>query len=121
MNYFEEELIFTAEKPTKALSRNPNDKHSINDVSEVLGIKIRLGNRPLVYNLKDLCDRAGKRAIPSRQDHYLIVHTIGAIRTQGKARVDELQYLAVAVQPDGLQTVDLIPKTRFNEIIKADL
>jgi hypothetical protein len=121
MKYFETELVFTREEPRPKGSYSCNGSTPGADDAEVLGIMLLLGNRPLVYNLKDLCRRGGKQPPSSKQDHYLIVHTISAQRTHGTARVEELQYFAAAIQPAGLQTVDLMPKTRFNEIIRTDL
>lgn len=126
MTYFETELVFTPEKQdskniTKSRSGLPNGKEPGTRQAEVLGITLRLGNRPLVYNLKQLCQRSGKPGLLSDQDHYLVVHSISALRTQGNARVDELQYFATATEPGLMQTIDLIPKTRFNEIVRADL
>ena|ERR1044072_358960 len=117
MKYFETELTFTQEKQ---ISRAAVKAHKA-DETEVLGITLRLGNQPLIYDLKDLRHLSGKSSVVSEQDHYLVIHVISALRTRGNARVDELHYFAEAADPEGLQTVDLIPKTRFNETIRANL
>lgn len=122
MTYFETELVFTPDKPAaKTATRSLDPASPGAGQAELLGITLRLGNRPLIYNLKDLYSQGDKPLLPSEQDRYLVVHAISALRTHGNARVDELQYYAAAIEPDSLQTVDLMPKTRFNEILKADL
>jgi hypothetical protein len=123
MNYFEEELIFTTDNNNESLSRN-FPSAPIGEAEEILGIKVRLGNQPLVYSFKDLLIKSG-RSFPSQRsssgrDHYFVVHAISAIRTCGKATVDELQYFAISSSPAELQTIDLIPKTRFKEILRGD-
>lgn len=120
-NYFEQELIFIEDHSQTTLSRGLNDFST--PESEILGIKIRLGNQPLVYNLNELLRKSGKDSILTREtkDRYLIVHSINALRTKGRAKIDELQYFAKSTKPFDLQTVDLFPKTRFNEILKANL
>ena len=124
MEYIETELVFTSEEnPLKTNVRNFADQTAFGNSgsghTEVLGINIRLGNQPLVYNLNDFLKnrQPGSYPLNPGRDRYLVVHVISAVRTQGKARVDELQYCASAIDPEGLQTVDLIPKTRFNELL----
>src|SRR3954470_21034011 len=103
MQYLETELFFTeipsADK-TKSmqLSKGVNDNRTFREPSvETLGIKVRIGNQPLVYNLKELSKNKGaaNSADPIREetkDYYLVVHAIGAARISGKAKVEELQY-----------------------------
>lgn len=136
MNFFEDELLFNEElsiKDTMLKGVFNTEKalielsESISSPTEVLGIKVRLGNMPLVYNLKKLIEQGGGALHPAiaatidQKDFYLIIHAIGAIRTQGKARVDELQYFAETKEHLGLQTIDLIPNTRFKEVFKANV
>jgi hypothetical protein len=129
MNYVETELMFVPlPKPGKTASKSfgkaPVKKGSIKTGSELLGIKLRLGNRPLVYSLAELSHRSGKTMLStpsSGQDYYLVVHAISALRTQGRARVEELQYFAAATEPAELQTIDLFPKTRFNQVVNASI
>ena len=126
MKYIETELTFISEQKSPGLSSKSfsekNNKEATKPLpTEVLGINLRLGNQPLVYSFNDLCHRGGKPSLVSAQDHYLVVHAISVLRTRGNAKVDELQYFATATDPVDLQTIDLIPKTRFNEIVRADL
>lgn len=126
MNYIETELLFVPGKATAATAvknfgKKPGDPPPQNS-SDLLGIKLKLGNKPLVYSLEELSRRGGKSApciAASGRDHYLVVHAISAVRTQGSARVDELQYSASALAPAGLQTIGLVPATRFNELLSA--
>ena len=124
MKYFETELIFTpATPPSESRSRGNlhSSEQAAHSATGILGITLRLGNQPLVYDLKALCQRSGKPAPISEQDHYLVVHAISALRTRGNARVDELHYFAAATHPQKLQTVDMVPKTRFNTSLNANL
>jgi hypothetical protein len=127
MNYIETELVFVPQlapgkTASKSLGKAPGNKDTNETPAELLGIRLRLGNQPLVYNLEELARRSGKpraSASSSGQDYYLVVHAISAVRTQGRAKVDELQYFAVASEPSSLQSIDLIPKTRFNQLVNA--
>lgn len=124
MTYFDTELTFIPDGlASTQLSRNAPGKPGKQPV-EVLGILLRLGNRPLVYSLHSLYKKSGRPASSfpvSDQDYYLVVHAISASRIQGHARVEELQYFATALTPDRFKTVDLVPKTRFNQILRAEL
>lgn len=86
----------------------------------VLGITVRLGNEPIVKDLKKLYEYSAKTIPPDLQvlfqkkDIYLIVHSISAIRLSGSAKVDELQYIAEIIEK-GMQTIDLLPNTSFND------
>jgi hypothetical protein len=134
MNYFESELIFEQTKPVTQLRSKSFNKRQLPSKSsnednlnsiQLLGIKVRIGNQPLVINLKELIKlkKASSQNFDAflSQDHYLIVHAISAMRTKGKAKVDELHYYAEATEPSHLQTIDLIPNTRFKEIFKANI
>ncbi|MCC6373076.1 MAG: hypothetical protein IT236_18880 [Bacteroidia bacterium] len=134
MNYFESELIFEETKPGTAIKAKafknhyrPTQTSNTNAAkpTQLLGITVRIGNQPLVINLKELVklkDDSLQNFTPFlARDYYLIVHTISAMRTQGNAKVDELHYHAEAIEPDGLQTVELIPGTRLKEIFKANM
>jgi hypothetical protein len=96
------------------------------DVPMILGIKVRLGNEPIVKDLKKLYQYSGK-AIPAdlqvlfqKKDIYIIVHAISAVRLSGSAKVDELQYNAEIIEK-GSQTVDLLPNTSFRELAAVNL
>lgn len=92
------------------------------------GIIVRLGNEPIVRNLEELLS-LGTNSVPpeiqvlfKKSDIYTIVHAIGALRVQGYAKVDELQYFAeVATSDDNCQTIDLLPNTRFKEVLRANV
>lgn len=133
MKYFEETFKFEEDKPldfnasldldeTMGYARiMPEEKPG-----EILGIRIGLGNEPIVKNLKKLYSYSSK-TIPAdlqvlfeKKDIYLIVHAISAIRLSGSAKVDELQYHAEFVEK-GPQTIDLLPNTSFKEVIKVGL
>jgi hypothetical protein len=128
MNYIETELVFVpnqvpAKTAAKSFGKSPGKKSSQEAPSELLGIQLRLGNRPLVYSLAELSRQSGKAILstPSLgQDYYIVVHAMSAMRTQGRARVEELQYFAAATEPAELQTIDLFPKTRFNQVVNVD-
>jgi len=131
MKYIETELVFAPQKSAKSKgNKSFQSDHALNGISnpqtDVLGIRVRIGNQPMVYNLKDLAQKSGKPLpeavdLQTAKDHYLVIHAISAIRTQGQAMVDELQYFATAADASVLQTIDLVPKTRFNEVLKAGI
>lgn len=124
MQYIDTHLIFN-ECPLTAKSGGifspPDFESSDNSSNEVLGITLRLGNQPLVYDLSKLQRQTNKTLSKSDTRAFMIVHVISAFRTQGKAKVDELQYSAVCSDPWNLKTTDLIPQTRFNQVFKGSL
>ena len=127
MNYFEETFLFEELKPeirTRGLQkRNSRDLPELiiqNNAPLILGIAVRLGNQPIVKDLKKLYEYSAKtvpsdlRVLFEKKDIYLIVHAISAIRLSGSAKVDELQYIAEIIEED-MQTIDLLPNTTFKE------
>lgn len=133
MNYFEETLSFEEAKPEK-ITRSIKGKGARGfqqllikkDVPNILGITVRLGNEPIVKDLKKLYEYSAKTIPPDLQvlfekkDIYLIVHAISAIRLSGSAKVDELQYNAEVIEK-GAQTIDLLPNTTFKELATINL
>jgi hypothetical protein len=123
MNYFEEELKFIEEeKESRSF-----ESTLFNNVPQELGISLRLGNAPIVKDLKKLMDFSGKSLPPDLQvifeekNIYIIVHMIGAIRLKGSAKVDELQYNAEIINSTGAQTLDLLPNTTFKELLNINI
>lgn len=129
MNYVETELIFVpqtlpAKTATRSFGKGAEKQTPGKGGVELLGIRLRLGNRPLVYSLTELARQGGKPAVSASsqaQEYYLVVHAMSAMRTRGNASVEELQYFASAVEPSALQTIDLFPKTRFHQLVHAGL
>jgi len=126
MQYIDTHLIFNEshETPRSGGLYTPLPFESRDASTEVLGITLRLGNQPLVCDVEKLRRKANKSLSdtpPSDTRTLMIVHVISAIRTQGKAKVDELRYSAVCSDPSDLQTIDLIPQTRFNQAFKGSL
>jgi len=132
MEYFESELIFEPALPPKRKAPKEYTPEAFQESvheqgyeahTELLGIKVRVGNKPLVVNLKQFAKPIGvvKGHGSYNKDYYLIIHSISAIRTKGKAKVDELHYYAESDSKSQLQTIDLIPGTRFQEVFKAGL
>lgn len=123
MNYFEEKLYFEEKTPSK-LERSLFDSKK---EKQKLGIVLRLGNSPIVKDLHKLFEYSGKTLTPDlktlfdKKDLYIIVHMIGAIRLNGSAKVDQLQYNAEIIDVDKAQTIDLLPNTSFKELIKINL
>lgn len=130
MSYFEQELLFikTQDEELKRGLFNSDPFSSITaSVSDILGIKLKIGNRPLAYSFNELQRKSRKidgyfnNTLPIQTANYLIVHSLSAIRTKGNASIDELQYFATASFPSNFQTIDLIPKTKFNEVLNANI
>ncbi len=129
MSYFEQELVFV-KKQEEELSRGLfNQQLPIVSAitTETLGVTLKIGNRPLVYNFSQLLKKSKKNNVShnsqsqNQTSNYLIVHTLSALLTKGNASIEELQYFATASFPSSFQTIDLIPKTKFNEILKANI
>lgn len=127
MQYIDTHLIFN-ERPSTPRSGDafnpPLFEGSDSSPSEVLGITLRLGNRPLVYDLSKLqrqADKARPYTPAPGTRAFMVVHAISALRTQGRAKVEELQYSAVCSDPSDVQTTNLIPQTRFNQVVKGSL
>jgi len=127
MEYFEENLIFEEIK-TRKLKRGllDNTNKSTDIAPSILGIVLRLGNTPIVKDLKKLYEYSDKdipadlKVLFEKKDIYLIVHAISAIRLSGSAKVDELQYNAEIIEK-GAQTIDLLPNTSFKELATLNL
>jgi len=133
MNYFEESFSFEEVKPeirTRGLQRKNSGGLQQplieKDVPMILGITVRLGNEPIVKDIKKLYEYSAKAIPPDLQvlfekkDIYLIVHAISAIRLSGSAKVEELQYKAEIIEK-GTQTIDLLPNTSFKELAKINM
>ncbi len=100
--------------------------------AEVLGIHLQLGNQPIVTNLRKVLESIHgvlppkMEALFQEKEIYTIVHAVGITRLEGSAKVDELHYEAEMIDEDGntlkdAQTIDLIPHTRFKQVIKANV
>lgn len=128
MEYFEEKFDFVEviqERQTRDIQRRRSAGFQQllvkKDTPSFLGLAVRLGNSPIVKDLKKLYEYSDK-SIPAdlkilfeKKDIYLIVHMIGAVRLSGSAKVEELQYNAEIIE-EGVQTIDLLPNTSFKEV-----
>lgn len=125
IKFYEEEIIFQLEEQ-KSKGIFDNNLPDSEDQPEILGITVRLGNKPIVYNLKDLMELAGTKPSPEfelqfrNNDVYTITHAIGVIRTQGKAKVKELQYNAEIITEGDIRTIDLLPNTKFRKVFEVN-
>ncbi len=125
MDFYEEELFFDGDIAKEKGIFDP-DKTTAEEEPELLGLKTRIGNRPIVYNLQQLFDLAKKKLPPELevqfQTHniYLITHAVGIMRTKGSAKVVELQYNAEITSSMEAQTIDLFPKTKFIDRFKIE-
>ena len=132
MKFIEETLIF--EDPVKFKDTRLAKVYGTKAVAtlermsgpvSVAGILVRLGNEPIVRNLKKILELSNANIPPEiavlfdKKDIYSIVHAIGAIRVEGQADVEELQYHARVTDVPNVQTIDLLPATKFKEVIKA--
>jgi hypothetical protein len=124
MKFYEEELLFeTEQEQEKGIFDDdlPDSKLE----PEIHGIKIRLGNVPITYNLKELMALTGSNPSPELElqfknsDVYTITHAIGLIRIKGRAKVKELQYNAEMELPEA-RTIDLLPNTRFKKVFEVN-
>lgn len=135
MNFLEQNLDFSEEFDIEESPLVSSfDKQALDSLrqlhgdTEEAGITVRIGNSPIVRNLYELIKAANATVPPeiavlfNKSDIYTIVHAIGAIRTKGRASVDELQYHAEVINPAiQVQTIDLLPSTRFKEVFNANI
>ncbi|MDQ3110610.1 MAG: hypothetical protein M3R17_12015 [Bacteroidota bacterium] len=129
MNFFEEEHTFVQaiDKKPRRIGFKKNSNSSINDDPQLLGIKIRLGNEPIVKNLQEILNATGSVIPPEistlfkTKDIYSVVHAIGALRIEGNAKVSELQYEAQVKNIPGVQTIDLLPNTTFKDVWQLNM
>ena len=93
---------------------------------EVQGVKIRLGNAPIVHNLKRLMELSNHKLPPEieiqfeNRDIYTITHAIGVARIKGHTKIRELQYNAEVIGLEGAQTIDLLPSTKFETAFRVN-
>jgi hypothetical protein len=140
MKFIEQELYFENAElsngvPFEVEPHSKSLKLSVNKrdrETEILGVRVRLGNQPIVTNLRKLLERIHGTLPPKMEllfqekEVYTIVHAIGVTRLKGKAKVDELHYDAEMIDASGeviqgVQTIDLIPHTRFKDVVKANV
>jgi len=84
----------------------------------VKGLKIRLGDRPLAKNLRQLYQLKHESlpediVVYDAYDIWLLFHSIGAMRREGNAEVQILGYEANFENEDDLYTIDLLPQSKF--------
>lgn len=125
MEYYEEVLSFELEQQQEK-SLFDSDFANSKPEPEILGVKVRLGNAPMCFNLERLMQKSNKE-LPAElqlqfetQKIYLITHAIGVVRFKGNAKVVELQYNAEAKNIIGAKTIDLLPRTTFIDKLKID-
>ncbi|WP_293957374.1 MULTISPECIES: hypothetical protein [unclassified Sphingobacterium] len=117
MDFYEEELFFNS-NIEKEKGIFDSDIIGLEKEPELLGVKTRIGNCPIVYNLQQLFDLAQKKLPPELEvqfqtnNIYLITHAVGVIRTKGSSQVVELQYNAEITSSLESKTIDLFPKTK---------
>ena len=125
MKFHEEEIIIEMHQE-KEKSIFDDDLPGAEEEPELLGVKIRLGNVPIVYNLKELMELSGTKPPPEfelqfkNKDVYTVTHAIGVVRIKGKAKVKELQYNAEAIEIDDARTIDLLPNTKFRKVFEVN-
>lgn len=79
---------------------------------------IRLGDRPIARNLQTLYEQ-GHKGFPEdlvlfdKYDVWLIPHSIGLIRMEGRAKVKTLGYEALYDNAQKVYTTELLPQSKF--------
>jgi len=138
MRYIEQNVFFDEtqdglELSNKSISRKVGiEFKGGNDDAEIMGVRVRLGNQPIVTNLRKVLESIHGSLPPKigvqfqEKEIYTIVHAIGVTRLKGRAEVDELHYDAEMIDESGkvmtaAQTIDLIPHTRFKEVLSANV
>lgn len=84
-------------------------------------IRIQIGNKPLVRNLRDLASLKGMELPPDRSvltgGLYLITHSIGVLSKRSESRIKMIRYECIVDDP--ATTVDLFPSTQFKESFRT--
>jgi len=84
----------------------------------VKGLKIRLGDRPIAKNLRQLYKLKHEAfpddlAVFDAYDIWLLFHSIGAIRREGNADVRVLGYEAKFENEEDIYTIEMLPHSKF--------
>lgn len=90
------------------------------------GLEIRLGNRPVARNLRQLYHLGHQEfpvslAIFDVYDVWLIMHSIAAIRQEGRTPIHALGYEADFLEEDQVYTIDLLPQPKFSTSLSGKL
>lgn len=126
LSFFEEDILFEEiVKESKSLFDKNDIPGAVPD-PEIFGIKIRIGNNPVVRNLKKLIELSHGQLAPEVQvlfensDIYTITHAIGAIRFKGSSSLKELQYNGEITDVSEATTIDLLPGTKFKTFLSVN-
>jgi len=91
---------------------------------ELLGINVIASTNPIITNLsKILVDRLKEmpfnyKDLYTKSEVLSLVHNIGAIRTQGRNKLKQIQFKVIITDPPETQTIDLIPSFIMKEHFK---
>ncbi|MGF7039722.1 hypothetical protein [Mucilaginibacter lappiensis] len=125
ISYTEEELIFEPyEAQAKGLFDDDNIPEAVAE-PEFFGLKIRIGNKPVVRNLKKLIELSNQQLPPEvsvlfeNYNIFTVTHAIGVIQISGNASLNELQFNGEIVDADAT-TIDLLPDTAFKSLLSIN-
>jgi len=85
----------------------------------VEGLEVRVGDRPLAFDLRSLYlqlhgqDPAASIDVYNPYDIWLVRHSLSAIKRDGNASVRRLGFVTELVDPQAAYVIDLLPQTRF--------
>ncbi|MEI8201944.1 MAG: hypothetical protein WCH34_02970 [Bacteroidota bacterium] len=89
-------------------------------------ISIKVGNNPLVYNLKKLYELSGKIVPPEIQiftsyDVWIVNFNIGILKSGGLDNVRQIGFKVKYREPDFVNVIEIMPKTEFIKLFEGKL
>jgi hypothetical protein len=89
-------------------------------------ISIKVGNNPIVYNLKKLYELSGKAVPPEIQvytsyDIWIVNFNIAVLKSGGFDNVKQIGFKIKYTEPDFVNVIETLPKTEFIKLIDGKL
>lgn len=89
-------------------------------------ISIKVGNNPIVYNLKKLYELSGKTVPPEIQiftsyDIWILNFNIGILRSGGLDNVRQVGFKVKYKNPEFVNVIETMPKTEFIKLLDGKL
>ena len=98
----------------------PNERFLGGDEPDLQANKIRMyiGNRPIVFNLKQLYRKSNKQVPPEIQifksyNAYILTHTIGVIKDGGWDKIHHIGFRVEFPKNSDIIVLDVMPQSKF--------
>lgn len=108
----------------------PYERHLAGEIGEgsILSdkISIKVGNNPIVYNLKKLYELSGKTVPPEIQiftsyDIWILNFNIGILKSGGLDNVKQVGFKVKYNKPSFINVIETMPKTEFIKLLDGKL